>query len=165
MQVVSALQIWPATSNTDSVPTSLPALLLVVTINIALKIQEDRLRHRSDKQANTAHCRRLVNSAFVDSVWTEVVVGDVLKICNRENLPADVVLLACYEPDATTLRGACHVETMQLDGETNLKGKMVPAGLVTALGSPLSSARLPSRSTPGGGEADASTDIRNVTLE
>jgi hypothetical protein len=42
-------------------------------------------------------------------------VGDFLKLHNREMLPADVVLIAAYEPDPTNPTGQCHVETKSLD--------------------------------------------------
>lgn len=133
-QVVSALQCWPEVSSTGGMPTSLFGLIPVVLMGMAIKIQEDRLRHQSDYRANTARCRRLVDGVFVDARWTDVQVGDLLKVCNREGIPADLLLVAASEPDPDTLRGACHVETMQLDGETNLKGKSAPAGLAAELG-------------------------------
>lgn len=159
---MSALQVWPATSNTGSVPTSLPALLLVVAVSIVLKIQEDRLRHRSDRKANTAFCRRMIDGEFVDSVWTDVQVGDVLKICNRENIPADVVLVASHEPDIDAPRGACHVETMQLDGETNLKGKMVPSVFSNALGASLELQLANFAKLPGHVEVEAPNASTNT---
>lgn len=53
--------------------------------------------------------------------WKDVKVGDLLYIKEDEWVPADVVLLAVdtYSPDSHD----AHVETMALDGETNLKTK------------------------------------------
>lgn len=48
--------------------------------------------------------------------WCDVKVGDVLKIGRDETIPADVVLLATSNSESN-----CHVETSQLDGETDLK--------------------------------------------
>lgn len=50
--------------------------------------------------------------------WKDVKVGDILKIDNDEWIPADIVLIAVDNagPEA-------FVETMALDGETNLKLK------------------------------------------
>jgi len=160
--IISALQVWPVTSNTGSVPTSLPALLLVVAVSIILKIQEDRLRHRSDRKANNAPCLRMHGTAFVESVWTDVQVGDVLKICNRDSIPADVVLLAAHEPDPNVVRGACHVETMQLDGETNLKGKSVPSVFTNVLGAGLDAQLAKYKGLVGHIEAEAPNASTNT---
>lgn len=53
--------------------------------------------------------------------WKNVKVGDLLYIKEDEWVPADVVLLAVdtYSPESHD----AHVETMALDGETNLKTK------------------------------------------
>ena len=43
-------------------------------------------------------------------------VGQILRIGNHEEVPADIVLLATSEEE-----GRCFIETCNLDGETNLK--------------------------------------------
>jgi hypothetical protein len=54
--------------------------------------------------------------------WRDVKVGDILKIENREQAPADMLLLAVNFPeDGSSPTGICYVETKSLDGETNLK--------------------------------------------
>jgi len=131
---VSVLQMIPQTSNTNGIPTTLPPLMAVVFISIVLKLKEDAARHRADYVANTSSCRRKTGTKMVDGVWTDIVVGDIIKIHNHEHIPADVILLAAYEPDPQVPRGACHVETKGLDGETNLKGKNVPSQIANLVG-------------------------------
>lgn len=56
------------------------------------------------------------NCKFEKKYWKEVQVGDLVRIHNDEELPADIVILSTSDSD-----GACYVETKNLDGETNLK--------------------------------------------
>lgn len=60
--------------------------------------------------------------------WMDVQVGDVLEIRNRENIPADLVMLSCSDP-----KGTCFVMTSNLDGETNLKPRVVSPDLRAAV--------------------------------
>ena len=55
---------------------------------------------------------------FQKKTWKEVKVGDVLRIHNNEEVPADVMILSSSDED-----NCCFVETKNLDGETNLKIK------------------------------------------
>lgn len=53
---------------------------------------------------------------FSKDYWKNVKVGDIVRIHNNEEIPADIILLSTSDSD-----GACYVETKNLDGETNLK--------------------------------------------
>ena len=57
--------------------------------------------------------------------WRDIRVGDVVRMIRDEDVPADMLLL-----HADGEGGLAYVETMALDGETNLKSKQVPAPLV-----------------------------------
>ncbi|KAF3771031.1 hypothetical protein M406DRAFT_87833 [Cryphonectria parasitica EP155] len=50
--------------------------------------------------------------------WQDIRVGDIIKLRRDEQLPADVILLHATGPN-----GVAYIETMALDGETNLKSK------------------------------------------
>jgi phospholipid-transporting ATPase len=60
----------------------------------------------------------LSGDKFVEKKWTDIVVGDMVRIENSTYFPADLVILSSSEPD-----GMCYIETSNLDGETNLKIK------------------------------------------
>lgn len=62
-----------------------------------------------------AHIR---SGIFEDKQWKFLSVGDVVKVNKNENFPSDLLLLSSSYED-----GVCYVETMNLDGETNLKVK------------------------------------------
>ena len=56
--------------------------------------------------------------------WKKVVVGDFIKLTSDDIIPADLLLL--NTSDANSI---CHIETANLDGETNLKQREVVKGL------------------------------------
>ncbi|CCF55679.1 hypothetical protein KAFR_0A02410 [Kazachstania africana CBS 2517] len=53
---------------------------------------------------------------FGRNYWKNVVVGDIIRIHNNDEIPADMILLSTSDID-----GACYIETKNLDGESNLK--------------------------------------------
>ena len=133
-QIICILQTRPQTTSTNGFPTTMPALVVVVSVSIIYRLHEDWQRHKADRVANGSPCLRRVDGAIQPAVWVDVKVGDVLRLTNRDKLPADVMLLGVSEPDASNPRGACHVETKGLDGETNLKEKSAPGAFVSMLG-------------------------------
>ena len=54
----------------------------------------------------------------METRWKKLRVGDIIKVHKDEYFPADILLLSSSYGD-----GVCYVETMNLDGETNLKLK------------------------------------------
>ena len=56
--------------------------------------------------------------------WSEVRVGDIIRLRRDDDVPADVILLHVDGPN-----GIAYIETMALDGETNLKTKQAPPPL------------------------------------
>ncbi|XP_073211990.1 phospholipid-transporting ATPase VB isoform X4 [Lepidochelys kempii] len=62
-------------------------------------------------------------SDYVEKCWKDVRVGDFVQLQCNEIIPADILLL--YSSDQN---GICHLETANLDGETNLKQRQVVKG-------------------------------------
>ncbi|CAL4895276.1 unnamed protein product [Urochloa decumbens] len=107
---------------TDLAPfTSSSAVAPLVLVLVATMVKEgveDWRRNQQDTEVNNRVTRIFHDGAFIDAKWKDVRVGDVVKVHKDEFFPADLVLLASSYEDAI-----CYVETMNLDGETNLKLK------------------------------------------
>ncbi|KUJ21927.1 phospholipid-translocating P-type ATPase [Mollisia scopiformis] len=56
--------------------------------------------------------------------WRDVKVGDIIKLSRDDPVPADMVLI-----HSDGANGIAYIETMALDGETNLKSKQAPPNL------------------------------------
>ena len=145
---VSILQMIPGLSTTGTYTTIVP-LLFFVTISIAKEGYDDLRRYRLDKAENrrtatVLHAYNPVEVATgemetstpvaIDGLrhwaqikWQDVKVGDVIKLERDEAAPADLVIL-----QAKGSEGAAYIETMALDGETNLKTKQPSPPLVRA---------------------------------
>ncbi|RVX08687.1 putative phospholipid-transporting ATPase 8 [Vitis vinifera] len=71
-----------------------------------------------DIEANNRRVQVYRNKSFCKAKWKDLRVGDIVKVDKDEFFPADLFLLSSSYED-----GICYVETMNLDGETNLKLK------------------------------------------
>ncbi|TDZ39279.1 putative phospholipid-transporting ATPase DNF3 [Colletotrichum spinosum] len=155
---VGVPQTVPGLSTTGNFTTILP-LLFFVLVTVAKEGYDDLKRHRLDKVENACTARVLKHSSHRDGSagktwlsrlqaavfekqallpaatddredpwtrtrWSDIEVGDVLKLARDDPVPADIVLL-----HADGENGLAYVETMALDGETNLKSKRVSAAV------------------------------------
>ena len=60
------------------------------------------------------------------------MVGDFVKLRSDESIPADILLL-----NTSDTNSVCHIETANLDGETNLKQREVVKGLNMVINKPI----------------------------
>jgi len=113
--LIALLQQIPNVSPTGRYTTAVP-LLFVLTCSAVKEIVEDLKRHRADDRTNKRMVQVLRGGLLMEEHWTEVKVGDIVKVINGHFFPADLILLSSSEP-----MGMCYIETANLDGETNLK--------------------------------------------
>ncbi|KAL4777606.1 hypothetical protein BDW60DRAFT_173497 [Aspergillus nidulans var. acristatus] len=113
----AVLQQIPNVSPTNRYTTIGP-LVIVLLVSAIKELVEDYKRRSSDKSLNYSKTQVLKGSAFHETKWVDVAVGDIVRVESEQPFPADLVLLASSEPE-----GLCYIETANLDGETNLKIK------------------------------------------
>ncbi|CAH2276772.1 probable phospholipid-transporting ATPase VB isoform X2 [Pelobates cultripes] len=121
---VAALNFVPVVNAFQPAVAIIP-ICIILAITAIKDIWEDFRRYKSDKEINSMIC--LVYSrndnCYIEKFWKDVRVGDFVKLFCNEIIPADILLL--YSSDQN---GICHIETANLDGETNLKQRQVVRG-------------------------------------
>ncbi|CAN8012891.1 unnamed protein product, partial [Ixodes pacificus] len=123
---IALLQQIPNVSPTGRYTTAVP-LVFILLVSALKEIVEDFKRHLADDAVNKSvvlgktlafvcPLPALRDGEWKGVKWTQVTVGDFVKITSGQFFPADLILLASSEP-----QGMCYIETANLDGETNLK--------------------------------------------
>lgn len=141
---VSILQMIPGLSTTGSYTTIIP-LTFFVTLSMVKEGYDDLRRYRLDRAENNRmvsvlHAYKPTVSSidgtseplsstsapkhWVEKKWKDVRVGDIVRLTRNEAAPADLIIL-----HAKGVNGIAHIETMALDGETNLKSKQASPNL------------------------------------
>ncbi|XP_021314521.1 phospholipid-transporting ATPase 1 isoform X2 [Sorghum bicolor] len=95
---------------------SLFPLLFVLFVTAIKDGYEDWRRHRSDRNENNREALVLQHGDFRSKKWKKICAGEVVKIHANETMPCDMVLLGTSDPN-----GIAYIQTMNLDGESNLK--------------------------------------------
>ncbi|NJR31481.1 phospholipid-translocating P-type ATPase, partial [bacterium] len=135
--VISIMQVIPGLSTTGQFTTIVP-LMVFIGISMAKEGWDDIRRWKLDKEENNRSAFVLKPSgssrertslieepptpdsqSWISTKWSDVKVGDILRLSRNDQIPADMILMYAD--------GGAFVETMALDGETNLKKKQPPA--------------------------------------
>ena len=113
--VIGLTQQIEGISPTGRWGTILP-LLAILSVTALKEVLEDLKRKNQDGKINNRLVLRAKESIWEEVMWSDIKVGDVIKVMNKESFPADLVLLS-----SSGEKGISYIETSNLDGETNLK--------------------------------------------
>ncbi|EYC40857.1 hypothetical protein Y032_0593g406 [Ancylostoma ceylanicum] len=113
--VLMILQFIPQISSISWYSTAIP-LVIVLAFSAVKDGYDDVQRHISDRNVNTRKSYVVRDGHLNEEEWSKVRVGDVIRMMSNQFVAADLLLLSTSEP-----HGICYIETMELDGETNLK--------------------------------------------
>ncbi|KAK4798453.1 hypothetical protein SAY86_030779 [Trapa natans] len=115
--VVSCVSFSPLAPYTPM--SVLAPLIVVIGATMAKEAVEDWRRRKQDIEANNRKAEVYgKDHHFHETIWKNLRVGDLIRVHKDEYFPADIFLVSSSYED-----GICYVETMNLDGETNLKMK------------------------------------------
>ena len=112
--ILSFTKLAPYTAASAILP-----LIIVISATMLKEGIEDWRRKNQDIEVNSRKVQvHKGHGNFEYTEWKDLKVGHIVKILKDEFFPADLVLVSSNYEDAV-----CYVETMNLDGETNLKLK------------------------------------------
>ena len=99
---IACLQQIPDVSPTGRWTTLVP-LSFILFVSACKEIFEDIKRRIADGTVNNRKVLVYKNGYFTEVRWRDIRVGDIVKVLNREEIPADLILLTSSEPQVSFL--------------------------------------------------------------
>ncbi|XP_043701516.1 phospholipid-transporting ATPase 2-like isoform X2 [Telopea speciosissima] len=128
--LIACLQLWPLITPVNPVTTWGP-LIFIFALSAAKEAWDDYNRYLLDKQANEKEVWVVKQGVKKLVQAQDIHVGNIVWLRENDEVPCDLVLLGTSD-----LQGVCYVETATLDGETDLKTRVIPsacAGIASEL--------------------------------
>lgn len=117
--VTAILQCIPQIQTNSPLAVLVP-LMFVISLGILKELIAELKRYKEDKEVNATPVIRMGRDGQLETTClAQVQVGDIIKVEDKEQVPADCVLLATKSETHE-----CFVKTAALDGERNLKPKL-----------------------------------------
>ena len=99
-----------------SISASIIPLLLVIGIGLLIDGIEEVKRYRNDIITNNTKTKVYKSSKIRKIIWSEVKIGNMIKVEKDELIPADLLVICTSNRDFSF-----YLQTSNLDGETSLK--------------------------------------------
>ncbi|EAS00136.2 phospholipid-translocating P-type ATPase, flippase family protein (macronuclear) [Tetrahymena thermophila SB210] len=119
--IIGLMQCITTISMSDGKPIMFLPFSVILFISALKEIFEDKKRKDQDNLENSHLVIQREGQNLSQVHSHQLHPGHVIKIMKNEQIPADVILLQSSEES-----GVCYIETMNLDGESNLKLRLAP---------------------------------------
>ncbi|CAF4738883.1 unnamed protein product [Rotaria sp. Silwood1] len=115
---------WVPVINAVSKTVAFIPLTVILVITAIKDLVEDLKRWRSDVNINKqiTEVYDKTSRTFIQCKWQDLSVGSIVRVHVGQTVPADILLIS-----STSCEGTCYLDTAAIDGETNLKQKIIPS--------------------------------------
>nr|KYP53365.1 Putative phospholipid-transporting ATPase 2 [Cajanus cajan] len=117
--LIACLQLWPLITPVNPASTWGP-LIFIFAVSASKEAWDDYNRYLSDKKANEKEVWVVKKSVYIQA--QDIHVGNIVWLRENDEVPCDLVLIGTSDP-----QGVCYIETAALDGETDLKTRVIPS--------------------------------------
>ncbi|XP_020248757.1 phospholipid-transporting ATPase 2 [Asparagus officinalis] len=122
--LIACLQLWSLITPVNPASTWGP-LIFIFAVSATKEAWDDYNRYLSDKQANEKEVWVVKAGIRKQIKAQDIRVGNIVWLRENDEVPCDLVLIGTSEP-----QGICYVETAALDGETDLKTRVIPSACI-----------------------------------
>ncbi|QCE09695.1 phospholipid-translocating ATPase [Vigna unguiculata] len=119
--LIACLQLWPLITPVNPASTWGP-LIFIFAVSASKEAWDDYNRYLSDKKANEKEVWVVKKGIKKHIEAQDIHVGNIVWLRENDEVPCDLVLIGTSDP-----QGVCYVETAALDGETDLKTRVIPS--------------------------------------
>ncbi|KAL5861034.1 hypothetical protein ACOSQ4_002330 [Xanthoceras sorbifolium] len=119
--LIACLQLWSLITPVNPASTWGP-LIFIFAVSASKEAWDDYNRYLSDKKANEKEVWVVKKGVKKHIQAQDIQVGNIVWLRENDEAPCDLVLIGTSDP-----QGVCYVETAALDGEIDLKTRVIPA--------------------------------------
>lgn len=119
--LIACLQLWSLITPVNPASTWGP-LIFIFAVSATKEAWDDYHRYLSDRKANEKEVWVVRQGIKTHIQAQDIRVGNIVWLRENDEVPCDLVLIGTSDP-----QGLCYVETAALDGETDLKTRVIPS--------------------------------------